>query len=39
MRFIRTWFLDEETRMNPHLIYGQIRRGPGHEFGSRTGLL
>ncbi|KAF8802054.1 chondroitin AC/alginate lyase [Phlegmacium glaucopus] len=39
VRFIRTWFLDEATRMNPHLIYGQMQRGPDRNIGSHTGLL
>ncbi|KAF8643337.1 hypothetical protein AX16_009066 [Volvariella volvacea WC 439] len=39
VHWIRTWFLDEETRMNPHLDYAQIVRGPNSTLGSRTGVL
>lgn len=34
---IRCWFLDEETRMNPHLNYGQAI--PGIVSGRGTGLI
>jgi hypothetical protein len=32
---LRTWFLDRETRMNPHLTYAQIEPGKprGHSMG------
>ena len=38
LRQARCWFLDEETRMNPHLTYAQARRG-SIESGNRCGLL
>jgi len=31
--------LDDATRMNPHLNYAQIQRGPGRTTGSPTGVL
>ncbi|KAL0945911.1 hypothetical protein HGRIS_012194 [Hohenbuehelia grisea] len=39
VNFVRTWFLDEETRMLPNLDYAQMIRGPGDRKGSRTGVL
>ncbi|KAI0048690.1 chondroitin AC/alginate lyase [Auriscalpium vulgare] len=37
---IKTWFLDDATRMNPNLNYAQVIRGPpGSQFGSHTGVL
>lgn len=34
---LRTWFLDEETRMNPNVNHAQIR--PGHNQGTKSGVL
>ncbi|CEM11993.1 unnamed protein product [Vitrella brassicaformis CCMP3155] len=34
---IRVWFLDDDTRMNPHLEYAQIVRG--HPRGRRQGVV
>ncbi|KAH7090029.1 chondroitin AC/alginate lyase [Auriculariales sp. MPI-PUGE-AT-0066] len=28
IEYIRTWFLNEETYMNPNLVYSQVIRGP-----------
>ncbi|KDR80834.1 hypothetical protein GALMADRAFT_135935 [Galerina marginata CBS 339.88] len=39
VRFLRTWFLDPDTKMTPHLKYAQVQRGPGSESGSHTGIL
>jgi hypothetical protein len=36
---INTWFLDPATRMNPHLNYAQVLRGPGEQKGSSFGVL
>jgi len=36
-RLLRAWFLDEDTKMNPNINYGQIRRG--HNLGHKSGLI
>lgn len=36
-RFLKCWFLDPETAMNPHLKYAQYV--PGHDKGSPWGLI
>lgn len=35
--FLRVWFLDEATRMNPNFNHAQCR--PGHNNGSKSGVL
>ncbi|KAG5635945.1 hypothetical protein H0H81_009594 [Sphagnurus paluster] len=37
--FIKAWFLDPETKMNPNLNYAQMERGPTGQVGSHTGIL
>lgn len=37
--FIDTWFLANETYMNPNLDYAQVQRGPGSNKGTHTGVL
>ncbi|KAF8624700.1 hypothetical protein AX17_007031 [Amanita inopinata Kibby_2008] len=39
VRFLKIWFLDDETRMNPNLNYAQVIRGPGNQYGTHTGVL
>ncbi|PPQ81261.1 hypothetical protein CVT26_015092 [Gymnopilus dilepis] len=39
VRFIRAWFIDDDTKMTPHMNYAQMKRGPDGQLGSRTGIL
>ncbi|KIY72781.1 chondroitin AC/alginate lyase [Cylindrobasidium torrendii FP15055 ss-10] len=41
VKSIQTFYIDDATRMNPHMEYGQVRRGPGKEGqqGSFAGIL
>lgn len=36
---IRSWFLNPETRMNPHLRHSQVRRGHNNDEGTRFGII
>jgi len=37
--WIKTWFLDADTKMNPNLNYAQMKRGPDGQVGQHTGVL
>ena len=37
--FIKAWFLDADTYMNPNLNYAQMQRGPTGQNGTHTGVL
>ncbi|KAF7300876.1 Chondroitin AC/alginate lyase [Mycena kentingensis (nom. inval.)] len=39
VKFLKTWFLDAETGMNPNMRYAQMNRGPGGQEGAYTGVL
>ncbi len=36
---LNTWFIDPETRMNPHFEYGQIHKGYSDDNGAPAGIL
>lgn len=38
-KYIQTWFLNEETFMNPNLKYAQLQGGPEGQHGTHTGIL
>lgn len=37
--FVKAWFLDADTAMNPNLNYAQMARGPDGQVGQHTGVL
>ncbi|KAJ6552268.1 chondroitin AC/alginate lyase [Mycena vulgaris] len=39
VKFIKAWFLDADTSMNPNLNYAQMNRGPTGQNGAYTGVL
>ncbi|KAI0772940.1 chondroitin AC/alginate lyase [Trametes elegans] len=38
-KFVKAWFLDADTAMNPNLDYAQLKRGPDGQVGQHTGVL
>ncbi len=38
-RHVAVWFVDPETRMNPHLRYAQVRRGRNWNQGTGAGII
>jgi hypothetical protein len=36
---VRTWFLEPDTAMNPHLEYAQVRRGHNGNKGNSSGII
>ncbi|GJJ11888.1 hypothetical protein Clacol_006126 [Clathrus columnatus] len=39
VNYIKIWFLDSATKMNPNLNYAQMARGPTGQIGTHTGIL
>ena len=38
-KLIRRWFVDHDTRMNPHLQYARVRRGHDGDVGHASGII
>jgi hypothetical protein len=38
-QLLRSWFLDPETKMNPHLRFAQVRRGHNGDEGHARGII
>jgi alginate lyase len=38
-RLVRRWFVEPETRMNPHLRYAQVQRGRNNDEGTGQGVI
>ncbi|KAI0649839.1 chondroitin AC/alginate lyase [Trametes meyenii] len=38
-KFVKAWFIDADTAMNPNLNYAQMKRGPDGQVGQHTGVL
>lgn len=39
VRWLERWFIDPETRMNPHLTYAQVRWGHNRNHGAASGII
>lgn len=37
--WLRRWFIEPDSRMNPHMIYSQVRRGHNKEEGNGCGII
>jgi len=39
LALLRSWFLDETTRMNPHLKYAEVKQGHNNDHGTGRGII
>lgn len=39
LEYLRLWFIDKNTRMNPNLNYAQVIRGHNHDMGRSEGII